>query len=72
MFLSFFFYVKRKERLAMLKRYGLSMLLGMIILFNPGHTRHFKYKDDYTIGEDCVPVCKLGLHMHHNGRSKAP
>ncbi len=38
---------------------------------NPGHTGHFKYKDDFTIDEDGVPVCKLGLRMHHDGVEKA-
>ncbi len=37
----------------------------------PGHTRHFKYKDDFTISEDGVPVCKLGLRMHHDGVERA-
>ncbi len=38
---------------------------------NPGHTGHFKYKDDFTIDEDGVPVCKMGLRMHHDGVEKA-
>ncbi len=38
---------------------------------NPGHTGHFKYKDGFTIGEDGIPVCKLGLRMHHDGVEKA-
>ena len=38
---------------------------------NPGHTGHFKYKDDFTIGENGVPVYKLGLRMHHDGVEKA-
>ena len=38
---------------------------------NPGHTAHFKYKDDFTIDEDGVPVCKMGLRMHHDGVEKA-
>lgn len=38
---------------------------------NPGHMEHFKYKDDFTIGEDSVPVCKLGLRMHHDCVEKA-
>ncbi len=38
---------------------------------NPGHTRHPKYKNDFTIDEDGVPVCKPGLCMHHDGVEKA-
>ncbi len=38
---------------------------------NPGNTGHFKYKDDFTIDEDGVPVCKMGLRMHHDGVEKA-
>ena len=38
---------------------------------NPGHTGHFKYKDDFTIGEDGVPVCQMGLRMHHDGVEKS-
>lgn len=38
---------------------------------NPGHMGHFRYKDDFTIGEDGVPVCKLGLRMRHDGVEKA-
>ena len=34
---------------------------------NPGHTGHFTYKDDFTIDEDGVPICKMGLHMHKDG-----
>lgn len=34
---------------------------------NPGHTGHFTYKDDFTIDDDGVPVCKLGLRMHKDG-----
>lgn len=39
---------------------------------NPGNTGNLKYKDDFTIGGDGVPVCKMGLRMHHDGveRSK--
>ena len=31
---------------------------------NPGH---FTYKDNFTIDEDGVPVCKLGLRMYKDG-----
>ena len=34
---------------------------------NPGHTGHFTYKNDFTIDDDGVPVCKLGLRMHKDG-----
>ena len=34
---------------------------------NPGHTGHFTYKDDFTIDEDGVPICKMGLRMHKDG-----
>lgn len=40
------------------------------INLNPRHTGHFKYKDDFTLDEDGVPVCKLGLRMHHDGVEK--
>lgn len=29
-----------------------------------------KYKDNFTIGKDGVPVCKAGLKMHHDGVEK--
>ena len=35
---------------------------------NPGHTRHFTYKDDFTIDEDGVPICKMGLRLHKDGK----
>ena len=38
---------------------------------NPGHTGHFKYKDDFTIDDDGVPVCKMGLRMHKDGHEPA-
>ena len=38
---------------------------------NPGHTGHFKYKDDFTIDDDGVPVCKMGLRMHRDGHEAA-
>ena len=38
---------------------------------NSGNTGHTKYKDDFTINEDGVPVCKIGLPMHHDGVEKA-
>ena len=38
---------------------------------NPGNTGHLKYKDDFTTDEDGVPVCKMGLRMHHDGVEKA-
>ena len=35
----------------------------------PGHTGHFTYKNDFTIDDDGVPICKLGLRMHKDGYS---
>jgi len=35
---------------------------------NPGH---FTYKDDFTIDDDGVPICKLGLRMHKDGYEDA-
>ncbi len=29
-----------------------------------------KYKDDFTIGKDGIPVCKAGLQMNHDGIEK--
>ena len=37
----------------------------------PGHTGHFTYKDDFTIDEDGVPICKMGLCMHKDGYEAA-
>ena len=31
---------------------------------NPRHTGHFIYKEDFTIDDDGVPVCRMGLRMH--------
>ena len=28
---------------------------------------HVKYKDDFTIGKDGIPVCQAGLKMNHDG-----
>ena len=38
---------------------------------NPGNTGHFTYKDDFTIDDDGVPICKLGLRMHKDGYEDA-
>lgn len=38
---------------------------------NPGHTGHFTYKGDFTIDEDGVPICKMGLRMHKDGYEAA-
>ena len=38
---------------------------------SPGHTGHFTYKNDFTIDDDGVPVCKLGLRMHKDGYEAA-
>ena len=34
---------------------------------NPGNTGNFIYKDTFTIDDDGVPVCKLGLRMKPDG-----
>ncbi|WP_113672472.1 hypothetical protein [Vallitalea guaymasensis] len=34
---------------------------------NKGNTGNFIYKDSFTIDDDGVPICKLGLRMHHDG-----
>ena len=36
---------------------------------SPGHTGHFIYKDDFTIDDDGVPVCKMDFRMHKDGYS---
>ena len=38
---------------------------------NPGHTGHFTYKDDFTIDDDGVLICKMGLRMHKDGYEAA-
>lgn len=38
---------------------------------NPKNTGNFKYKGDFTIGEDGVPVCKMGLRMNKDGYEAA-
>ncbi len=38
---------------------------------NPGNTRHFTYKDDFTIDDDDVPICRAGLRMHKDGYEAA-
>lgn len=38
---------------------------------NPGNSGNCRYKDDFTIGQDGVPVCKAGIPMHHDGTEKA-
>ena len=38
---------------------------------NSGNTGNFKYKDDFTIDNDGVPVCKAGLRMHRDGNEPA-
>jgi len=34
---------------------------------NPGNTGNFKYKGDFTIDDDGVPICQMGLRMHKDG-----
>ena len=38
---------------------------------NPSHSGHYTYKNDFTIGDDGVPVCQMGLRMHHDGVEKS-
>ena len=45
--------------------------ISPFIDLNPGHTGHFTYKEDFTIDDDGVPVCKLGLRMHKDGYEAA-
>lgn len=37
----------------------------------PGHTERFKYKNNFSIGPDGVPVCKEGLRMYKDGNEPA-
>lgn len=32
---------------------------------------NYKYKDDFTLDKNGVPICKLGLRMHHDGIEKS-
>lgn len=32
---------------------------------------NYKYKDDFTLDKDGVPLCKMGLRMYHDGIEKA-
>lgn len=34
---------------------------------NSGNTGNFKYKDTFTVGEDGIPVCGMGLPMRRDG-----
>lgn len=38
---------------------------------NQGRAGQFKYKDDFTIDKDGVPICKRGLRMHKDGYEAA-
>ena len=38
---------------------------------NKGNTGNFKYKNDFTIDNDGVPICKMGLRMHPDGYERA-
>lgn len=38
---------------------------------NLGNTGNYRYKDDFTIEPDGIPVCKAGIPMHHDGIEKA-
>lgn len=54
-----------------LYEYCKTNIITPFIDLNPGHTGHVKYKDDFTIDEDGVPICQMGLRMHHDGVEKA-
>jgi hypothetical protein len=45
------------------KREGITPFIDL----NLGNTGNFKYKEDFTIGKDGVPVCKIGLRMRRDG-----
>lgn len=45
------------------KRNGITPFIDL----NSGNTGHFKYKDDFIIDKDGVPICKMGLRMHRDG-----
>lgn len=45
--------------------------ISPFIDFNPGHTGQFTYKDDFTIDDDGVSICKMGLLMHKDGYETA-
>ena len=32
---------------------------------------NYKYKDDFTLDKDGVPICKMGLRMYHDGIEKS-
>ena len=38
---------------------------------NKGNSGNFRYKNDFTIDHDGVPICKMGLRMHRDGYEKA-
>lgn len=38
---------------------------------NKGNSGNFKYKNDFTIDNDGVPICSAGLRMHRDGYEKA-
>lgn len=48
------------------KRSGIIPFIGL----NEKRGINVKYKDDFTIGKDGIPVCKAGLKMHHDGTEK--
>jgi hypothetical protein len=49
------------------KRKGITPFIDL----NPGNTGNLKYKDDFTIDEDGVPICKIGLRMRRDGNEPA-
>ncbi len=51
--------------------YGKRKNISPFIDLNLGHTGHFTYKDDFTIDDNGVPVCRMGLHMQKDGYETA-
>jgi len=49
------------------KREGITPFIDL----NSGNTGNFRYKGDFTIDSDGVPLCRMGLRMHKNGFEKA-
>lgn len=49
------------------KREGITPFINL----NPGHTWHFTYKDDFSVDDDGVPICKMDLRMHKDGYEAA-
>ena len=45
--------------------------IAPFIDLNPSHSGHYTYKNDFTIGDDGVPVCQMDLCMHHDDVEKS-